>query len=737
MDWQAKWIWAESLLNTPNCYVYARREFEVESAPSADVCVTCSSDYRLYANGRYIGRGPNICDPSSQCYDTYDLSHVLRPGKNVLAAICYNYGVEIASRPQSPGGFLLQLTIRRNGEQQQILATDEAWRTLPARDWDFGSARMSSAGGFQEVYDSRKKPVGWNVVGFDDSEWEPAFVIGEVGCEPWTSLVPRQIPALKEWEVHPQQMLACGTASPIDDSSLDVATRIYAEPTHNDPSAVSYTKEMLRPSGDVSVVNPGPDSFVVFDYGSEVVGFPAIKIRGAGSATIDIGYSEALDEHGRVCPTRQGILQADRLILHGGRQEWHAFGRRTFRYAQLTFRDVETPISIELVYLTQVGYPVEAVSTFKCSDELLNEIWRTGVYTLSVCMQDTYEDSPLCKRAQRPRDMRVQALANFYCFFDTALASSVIDELSQRVQPDVGWVVILHDYYLHTADIGLVTQLYPRVKALIDQTPDIADYTVLRDAEKIAAAMSRSEDALRWHERAGELRPSPGDLIPECSGPQSGFYTLQALARENRTQEALDLIRSRWGDMLRLGATTWWEAFATDGLAPSGSLCSGSSCAPTHFLGAEILGVKPSTPGGGVVIQPRAGDLAFAEGRIKTIAGFVDVQWQREDDHFSLEIEGPEGFITALPVAGFTNAVIDEIDLTPETPERRARRTYGWGNTIWRDGEEHDPYLDWLATQETPPPSGYKRRERCSEGEAYVWVRESVSTHVRYEVREG
>lgn len=716
MDWQAKWIWAESLREAANCYVYARREFDVISAPSAEVLVTCSSAYKLYANGRFIGRGPGPCRPDSQYYDTYDLNHALRPGKNVVAAICYNQGVATSSDPQMPGGFLLQLTIHRNGEEERVIPTDEQWRVLSAPDWDFGSDL-----GFQEVYDSREKPVGWNVVGFDDSAWETAFVIGEVGCEPWPNLEQRQIRPLKEWDVFPQQMLACGTVSP---AAVD------------DLSVLKYAREMLRPSGDVAIVSAGRDCFLVLDFGMELVGYPCLRIRAAGSATIDIAYGEALDEHGCVDATRQGIVQADRIILHGGRQEWQAMGRRAFRYVQLTLRNIDTPISIESFQVARVGYPVQLASSFECSDELLNEIWRTGVYTLSVCMQDVYESSPLSDRSQSALDARLQALTNYYCFFDSALAAKALDDLARRLVPDPAWVTMLHDYYLHTADQALVAQLYPRVKALIGDASEIDDYEAVRDAEKLARAVSVSEDALIWHARADQLRHAVGSAV-ECSDPRTAFRALQDLAAQGRAQKALDLIRLHWGAMLRLGATTWWESFPVDDAIPSGSLCRGSSSAPTYFLTAEILGVKPSTPGGGAVIQPRAGDLAWAKGKVKTIKGMVEVEWRRDADRFTLDIEAPEGFLTAVPLEGFTNPIVDEIDLTPETPDRRARRTYGWGTTIWRDGEERDPYLDWLATQDTQPPNNYARRERCSVGESYLWVRECVSTHVRYEVSEG
>ena len=93
--------------------MYARKEIELASVSGAKVFVTCSTEYKLYVNGRYVGRGPNPCHPRFQYYDEYDFGRFLRPGKNVIAALCYNYGVGTHCRPEAPGAFLLQLEITR------------------------------------------------------------------------------------------------------------------------------------------------------------------------------------------------------------------------------------------------------------------------------------------------------------------------------------------------------------------------------------------------------------------------------------------------------------------------------------------------------------------------------------------------------------------------------------------------------------------------------------------------
>jgi alpha-L-rhamnosidase len=857
MDWNAKWIWAKSHSRTPNFYMYARREIEISSVQDAIIHITCSTEYKLYINGRYVGRGPNPCHPSFQYFDSYDIKGHLRPGTNSIGVLCYNYGVGTHCRPEAPGGLLAQIELTANGTgEKTVYPTDESWNVLPAAEWDNGSTRMFWTIGFQEVYDSRKKPVGWNIVGFDDSTWQEPDVLGEVGIEPWLQLVPRQIPPLKEWELMPEKVLETGTVTRNDDPDGNIAVQMYSEPLKSQPGIVKRERNLLIGGNGNAVVNTGEDTYLTLDFGAEVVGFLKINIADGGQGIIDIGYSEALDENGRVFPTRQTIFQADRLILHGGIQEWETFGRRAFRYVQLTFRDVEQPILLESVSIRRVGYSVEQVSSFECSDELLNKIWNTGVYTLSICMQDQYEDCPLREHGQYPGDVRVEALMNYYCFNDGKLAAKALRQFVQcqrenglfnalwpsstnHVLPDYNlvWVLALHDYYLYTGDTGLVEQLHPNMHLLfedwlrsqesenglliyevdpdkplhewwlfidhmpLDRQGEVAAYNAfyyqaLRDASKMAAAIGKHDDSVKWHARAqtvadafnerfwneergayvdcnkdGKMSetvsvqtntlavifgladadrskrisqvfsPRLENEVIQSSGPYFDFYVLQAMAKLGMVTEALERIRSCWGGMLDRGASTWWETFDPnweDGKICPDSLCHAWSSAPTYFLPAEILGVRPSMPDSDVMlIQPRVGDLSWAKGTITFNKQRVEVEWRSEPGHFQIDIEAPSGFIAGLPVGLFEDPVVEEIDLSPETPERRARKTYGWGNVVWKSGEEHDPYLDWLKMQEAEPPEAYKKKTRCSTSDGYLWIREGACTHVRYDIHES
>lgn len=133
-----------------------------------------------------------------------------------------------------------------------------------------------------------------------------------------------------------------------------------------------------------------------------------------------------------------------------------------------------------------------------------------------------------------------------------------------------------------------------------------------------------------------------------------GYYMLQAMAKGGNYQQAMDVIRTFWGAMLKLGATTFWEDFnmdwvpnagRIDELVPEGmvdihgdygaycyvgfrhSLAHGWASGPTPWLTEHVLGISVLAPGCKVIkVQPHLGDLKFAEGSFPTPYGVVKVK---------------------------------------------------------------------------------------------------------------
>ena len=112
----------------------------------------------------------------------------------------------------------------------------------------------------------------------------------------------------------------------------------------------------------------------------------------------------------------------------------------------------------------------------------------------------------------------------------------------------------------------------------------------------------------------------------------------EGLFRNGSTERALNLLRNKFGEMLSLGATTFWEYLTTEG-----SLCYGASAAPAYQLQSYILGVKPAGEPRRVIIEPHLGDLEWAKGIVPSVSGPVGVDWQIGRRGLTLTVDVPKG----------------------------------------------------------------------------------------------
>lgn len=151
-----------------------------------------------------------------------------------------------------------------------------------------------------------------------------------------------------------------------------------------------------------------------------------------------------------------------------------------------------------------------------------------------------------------------------------------------------------------------------------------------------------------------------------------GYYVIQARAKADDYQGALDVIRKYWGGMLDLGATTFWEDFdlkwmenagRIDEITPEGkvdvhatyggycyvgfrhSLCHGWASGPTSWLSQHVLGITILEPGcKKVKIEPHLGDLKWVEGTYPTPLGVIWVRHEKQaDGSIKSTIKAPKG----------------------------------------------------------------------------------------------
>ena len=151
-----------------------------------------------------------------------------------------------------------------------------------------------------------------------------------------------------------------------------------------------------------------------------------------------------------------------------------------------------------------------------------------------------------------------------------------------------------------------------------------------------------------------------------------GYYMLEALAKAGQYDKALDIIRSFWGAMLDLGATTFWEDFNLDWLpnaapidepVPAGkkdihgdfgaycypgfrhSLCHGWASGPTAWLSDHVLGVQMVDVERKLVrIEPHLEDLEWVKGTYPTPWGVIEVSHRKQaDGRVKSDVKLPKG----------------------------------------------------------------------------------------------
>ncbi|MDF2935503.1 MAG: alpha-L-rhamnosidase [Paenibacillaceae bacterium] len=205
--WQARWIWGGGAASPRNEWRCFRKSFFYDQTNTgASLKLTADSRYILYVNGVRLGRGPVRSWQSELSYDEYDLTSVLIPGAgNAIAVLVNHYGIPTFQYLRGRGGLLVQLEAAGDNPQV-ILSTGQDWKTAVYEGMHPLTSRMSCQLPFVESFDARLQDDAWTGAGYDDSHWEPADELGTAGMEPWTGLVPRDIPMLTEEPVYPARV---------------------------------------------------------------------------------------------------------------------------------------------------------------------------------------------------------------------------------------------------------------------------------------------------------------------------------------------------------------------------------------------------------------------------------------------------------------------------------------------------------------------------------------------------
>lgn len=384
--------------------------------------------------------------------------------------------------------------------------------------------------------------------------------------------------------------------------------------------------------------NNGKRAGVLLDFGMEIHGGIIISAwkesNGTGTKVrIRFGESamEAMSDIGDDKNATNDHANRD-IVTNISSMSMTPVGETGFRFVRLDLLEEQAELVLKTVKAVLVIKDVPYRGSFQCSDELLNRIWYTGAYTVHLNMQDYIWDGIKRDRLVWVGDMHPE-ITTIQAVFgsDKSITRSLEFVKAETPLPgwmngypaySMWWILILHDYFLHTNDLEYLKSnrdyllgLCDQLSASIDEngkdtTPQIrfldwpshAD-TVVVDAglqalhtiatkklKRIFQILGEKEYELRCGEDLVKLRKYPADYkdskqaaallvmaglldadtanekLLKAGGAKGmstfmGYYILTARAMAGDLEGCLDCVREYWGGMLSLGATTFWEDF--------------------------------------------------------------------------------------------------------------------------------------------------------------------------------
>ncbi len=477
----AKWIWCDGEKHDVFQFCYFRKSFYVEKNITAVLNCCADSRYRLYVNGRYLGFGPARGKSASPYYDCYKIQ--LKKGENLIAFLVQHYFKPSNLYESIEPGLICSIEADGN----VLEATDSTWKAKHADAYTPVSGIF-----FPECFDARNEDENWNLPEFDDSSWKNAIEKSQTNLAPVEKLIPRPIPAIKERPVVPAKILriyTCQVDNKKDflDKEKIAETLWHAKILNQSVKTIPQIKPPSKWQKFSLRLDPETAVCFIIDFGCETLSFIEFCLQGQSGVIVDFGHSECLWDNRVPTLWQSGSLkQTQRIILKDGRTLHRTNQPRGFRYLIVRIFNPwkeQAKISMESIKGYEAIYPVKEMGTFKCSDSLLEQIYRICRRTVNLCMEDAYTDCPWRERSQWVGDAQPEALVNYYCFGAYDLSKKAVLEFTSG-NTEEGYIpgvcpgnykgnlptwgmripVIVWEYYLFTGDSDTLIRAYDGVK---------------------------------------------------------------------------------------------------------------------------------------------------------------------------------------------------------------------------------------------------------------------------------
>ncbi|MCH6255093.1 alpha-L-rhamnosidase N-terminal domain-containing protein [Puniceicoccaceae bacterium K14] len=438
-----------------------RRTFEVSSIPeSFRIFVSADTRYRLWLNGKLIGRGPLKGTAEHYFAETYELAPLLQKGINTLAAEVRwhgKHGPESEVYTQEPGLYI-------QGFEHDILDTPGNWKiyhdiSVSPNIHDPFDLAVEWLG-YTDYIDGRKTPRNWQSISFDDANWHQAVPLGKP-------------PIQDEFGVKPVHCLFPADILPLVES----------------PRSFHQILENRQPRNLPWTVDAGQFGEIWLNPGSLVTSYLEFEFEGGAGRTVHIVYAEALrktksGEWKKGRPrgdfselTPEGYR--DTIILPGDQYYFEPFHWRPFSFVKIIIEAGDTPVTLKSAAHRYTTFSQTFTANFDCAADNIEELWDNSLRTLELCAHETYEDCPYYEQLNYTADTRIQALASYWlsgngqlgkrciALFSRSLSSNGLissrePSIRRQEMPafSLHWILMLGDYWNHygEAEIDFINE---------------------------------------------------------------------------------------------------------------------------------------------------------------------------------------------------------------------------------------------------------------------------------------
>ncbi len=461
---RAIWIDQDKKVNQYLCF---QSEFDVLTVDKTTFYIAADTKYEFYINGEFAGFGQYEDYPLKKVYDEYDITSFLKQGKNLLSVLAYSQGEDSFQHLAGLPMVIFAATTKTGC----LIASDHQIKCREAKEFISGDfERITPQRSFNFGFDLRLDD-GWRTE-FVSENWANAMICDDSQI----TYMPRPNRNLELLEVCSGTILTQGYFSINEGKSvaeqMQYASLAYAEKQ----TVFSSSEDKLEPIGE--------NIYWISDLGEEMAGYIVIDVEAEEGAILDIACGEHLEDM-RVRSFVGGRNFAFRCVCREGRRKICFYIRRLAgRYLEVfAHKGIRV---IHQLGLHKVEYPLEFMSEFCSTDRLFNQIYRTSVRTLHLCMHEHYEDCPQREQALYGMDSRNQMLTGYYAFGETLMPRSSLELLAMGQREDglfeicapakyrqtipsfaLAWVLALKEYALFSGDLTFVSKMQQVAKNVL------------------------------------------------------------------------------------------------------------------------------------------------------------------------------------------------------------------------------------------------------------------------------